>query len=137
MIPDARGGRMAVRFAHQNGDIASLFTDDLNQRDIAAFRGGLRYTGIADTTVALTGSCLRNEGNSPFYLVFNTPQFPISGTLTEPNSLTTPRRGSTDLGAAFRLLSAHFHQRLSAQQYKWTKEVRTYVSLAREHALQV
>lgn len=99
IIPDALDGRMAVRFAHQNGDIASLFTDDLNQRDIAAFRGGLRYTGIADTTVTLTGSYLRDEGNAPFYLVLNTPQFPISGTLTEPNSLTTQGGATLTVGS--------------------------------------
>lgn len=120
IIPDALDGRMAVRFAHQNGDIDSLFTDDLNQRDIAAFRGGLRYTGIADTTVTLTGSYLRDEGNAPFYLVLNTPQFPISGTLTEPNSLTT-QGGATltveRLFDSFRLtsISAYQHNRLSSE----------------------
>lgn len=89
IIPDALDGRMAVRFGHQHGDISSLFTDDLGERDIAAFRGGLRFTSIDNTTVTLTGSYLRDEGNAPFYLVRDTPNFPISGTLTEPNSVTT------------------------------------------------
>lgn len=114
MIPDALDGRMALRLAHQNGDVSSLFTEDLDKRDIAAFRGGLRFTGINDTTVTLTGSYLRDEGNAPFYLLLNTPQFPISGTLTEPNSVTT--QGGTTLTVerlfdSFRLTSISAYQR--------------------------
>lgn len=119
IIPDALDGRMAVRFGHQDGDVSSLFTDDLGERDIAAFRGGLRFTGIDNTTVTLTGSYLRDEGNAPFYLLRNTPQFPISGTLTEPNSVAT--QGGTTLTVerefdAFRFtsVSAYQHNELSS-----------------------
>lgn len=87
--PDRLDGRMAVRFGHQDGDISSLFTDDLGKRDIAAARGGLRYTGADNTTVTLSGSYLRDEGNAPFYLLRNTSRFPISGTLTEPKAVAT------------------------------------------------
>ncbi|SON57295.1 TonB dependent receptor family protein [Hartmannibacter diazotrophicus] len=120
IIPDALDGRMAVRFGHQDGDVSSLFTDDLGKRDIAAFRGGLRYTGIDDTTVTLTGNYLRDEGNAPFYLLRNTPGFPISGTLTEPKSVTT--QGGTTLTVerefdAFRFtsLSAYQHNELDSK----------------------
>lgn len=114
LIPDALDGRMALRFAHQDGDIASLFTEELGQRDVGAFRGGLRFTGIDDTTVTLTGNYLRDEGNAPFYLVLNTPQFPISGTLTEPDSVTT--QGGTTLTVerefeSFKLTSISAFQR--------------------------
>ncbi|MFG1202746.1 TonB-dependent receptor [Xanthobacter aminoxidans] len=113
IIPDTLDGRMAVRFGHQDGNVSSLFTDDLGVRDIAAFRGGLRFTGIGDTTITLTGSYLRDEGNAPFYLVRNTPQFPISGTLTEPDSATT--QGGTTLTVerkfdAFRFTSVSAYQ---------------------------
>ncbi|MBW9065816.1 TonB-dependent receptor [Rhizobium herbae] len=120
IIPDALDGRMAVRFGHQNGDVRSLFTDDLGERDIAAFRGGLRFTGIDDTTVTLTGSYLRDEGNAPFYLLRNTSRFPISGTLTEPKSVTT--QGGTTLTVehefdAFRFtsVSAYQHNELDSK----------------------
>lgn len=89
IIPDTLDGRVAVRFGHQNGDVDSLLTDDLGERDIAAVRGGLRFTGIDNTTVTLTGSYLRDEGNAPFYLLRNTSEFPISGTVTEPDSAAT------------------------------------------------
>ncbi|WP_083265379.1 TonB-dependent receptor [Sinorhizobium alkalisoli] len=113
IIPDALDGRMAVRFGHQNGDVRSLFTDDLGERDIAAFRGGLRFTGIDNTTVTLTGSYLRDEGNAPFYLLRNTSRFPISGTLTEPKSVAT--QGGTTLTVehefdAFRFTSVSAYQ---------------------------
>ncbi len=94
IIPDALDGRMAVRFGHQNGDVRSLFTDDLGERDIAAFRGSLRFTGLENTTITLTGNHLRDEGNAPFYLLRDTARFPISGTLTEPKSVTN-QDGST------------------------------------------
>ncbi|WP_145961043.1 TonB-dependent receptor [Sphingosinithalassobacter portus] len=89
IVPGTLDGRVAVRFGHRDGDVRSLFTDDLGKRDIAAFRGGLRFTGADDTTVTLTGSYLRDEGNAPFYLVRDTADFPISGTLTEPESVAT------------------------------------------------
>lgn len=120
IIPDALDGRMALRFGHQNGDVRSLFTDDLGERDIAAFRGGLRFTGIDDTTVTLTGSYLRDEGNAPFYLLRNTSRFPISGTLTEPKAVTT--QGGTTLTVehefdAFRFtsVSAYQHNELDSK----------------------
>lgn len=113
IIPDTLDGRMAVRFGHQDGDIRSVFTDDLGKRDIAAFRGGLRFTGIDNTKVTLTGNYLRDEGNAPFYLVRNTPRFPISGTLTEPKSVAT--QGGTTLTIehefdAFRVTSVSAYQ---------------------------
>lgn len=89
IITDALDGRMALRYGHQNGDVSSVYTDDLGKRDLGAFRGGLRFTGTDDTTVTLTGSYLRDEGNAPFYLLRDASHFPISGTLTEPASLTT------------------------------------------------
>lgn len=120
LIPDALDGRMAIRFGHQNGDVRSLFTDDLNKRDIGAFRGGLRFTGIDNTTVTLTGSYLRDDGNAPFYLLRNTSRFPISGTLTEPKSRTT--QGGATLTVehefdAFKLtsVSAYQHNELDSR----------------------
>lgn len=113
IIPDKLDGRMAVRLGHQSGDVSSLFTDDLGERDVAAFRGGLRFTGLGDTTVTLTASYLRDEGNAPFYLVRDTPQFPISGTLTEPASVAT--QGGANLTvehdfAGFRFTSVSAYQ---------------------------
>ena len=114
IIPDAIDGRMAIRFGHQDGNVDSLFTDDLNERDIAAFRGGLRFTGLDDTMITLTGNYLRDEGNAPFYLLRNTPGFPISGTLTEPKSVT--KQGGATLTVehefdAFRFTSVSAYQR--------------------------
>jgi len=113
IIDDTLDGRMAVRFGHQNGDVDSLFTDDLGERDIAAFRGGLRFTGTDDTTVTLTGSYLRDEGNAPFYLLRDRSHSPTSGTLTEPQSVTT--QGGTTLTVehefgAFRVTSVSAYQ---------------------------
>lgn len=113
IVPNALDGRMALRFGHQDGDVRSMFTDDLGKRDIAAFRGGLRFTGIDQTTVTLTGSYLRDQGNAPFYLLRNAPQFPLSGTLTEPKSMTT--QGGTTLTVerefdAFRFTSVSAYQ---------------------------
>ena len=120
IIPGALDGRMAVRFGHQDGDVRSLFTDDLNQRDIGAFRGGLRFTGIDNTTVTLTGNYLRDEGNAPFYLLRDRSRSPISGTLTEPKSVTT--QGGATLTVehefdAFRFtsVSAYQHNELDSK----------------------
>ena len=89
LIPGALDGRMAVRFGHQDGDIDSLFTEDLGKRDIGAFRGGLRFIGLENTTVTLSGSYLSDKGNAPAYLLRDAPDFPISGALTEPYAKTT------------------------------------------------
>ncbi|MEW9310634.1 TonB-dependent receptor [Labrys neptuniae] len=113
IIPGALDGRMAIRFGHQDGDVRSLFTDKLGERDIAAFRGGLHFTGIDNTTVTLTGSYLRDEGNAPFFLLRDTSRFPISGTLSEPSSRTT--QGGATLTVerefdAFRVTSVSAYQ---------------------------
>jgi iron complex outermembrane receptor protein len=89
IIPGALDGRMAVRFDHRDGDIKSLFTSDLGKADIGAFRGGLRFTGLDNTTVTLSGSYLNDQGNSPWYVMRDAPGFPISGTPSEPYSKNT------------------------------------------------
>ena len=114
LIPDTLDGRVAVRFGHQDGDVDSLFTDDLGERDIAAVRGGLRFTGLDNTTITLTGSYLRDEGNAPFYLLRNTPDFPLSGTLTEPNSEATQGGGTLTIEHEFDALR---FTSVSAYQY--------------------
>lgn len=120
IVPDTLDGRVAVRFGHQNGDVRSLFTDDLGERDIGACRGRLRFAGIENTTVTLTGSYLRDEGNAPFYLVRDAPRFPISGTLTEPKSATV--QGGTTLTVehafdafTFTSVSAYQHNELDSK----------------------
>lgn len=120
LIQDVLDGRMAVRFGHQNGDIRSLFSGELDKRDIEAFRGGLRFTGIEKTTVTLTGSYLHDEGNAPFYLLRNTPKFPISGTLTEPKSVTNQGDAALtvehEFGAfRFTSVSAYQHNELDSK----------------------
>ncbi|MES5100566.1 TonB-dependent receptor [Agrobacterium sp. BA1120] len=89
LIPDALNGRMAIRFNHYDGDIDSLFTDDLGARKIGAFRGGLQFNGLEDTTITLTGNYLRDDSNAPFSLLRGAPGFPISGVVTEPDYVTT------------------------------------------------
>lgn len=89
LIPDAVNGRMAVRFNNYDGDIDSLFTDDLGARKIGAFRGGLQFNGLEDTTITLTGNYLRDNSNAPFSLLSGAPGFPISGVVTEPDYVTT------------------------------------------------
>ncbi|MBD0417091.1 TonB-dependent receptor [Oryzicola mucosus] len=89
LIPDALNGRMAIRFNHFDGDIDSLFTDDLGARKIGAFRGGLQFNGLDDTTITLTGNYLRDNSNAPFSLLRGAPGFPISGVVTEPDYVTT------------------------------------------------
>lgn len=89
LIPDTLNGRMAIRFNNYNGDINSLFTDDLGARKIGAFRGGLQFLGLDDTTVTLTGNYLRDDSNAPFSLLRGAPGFPISGVLSEPDYVTT------------------------------------------------
>lgn len=89
LIPDALNGRMAIRFNHYDGDIDSLFTDDLGARKIGAFRGGLQFNGLDDTTITLTGNYLRDDSNAPFSLLRGAPRFPISGVVTEPDYVTT------------------------------------------------
>ncbi|WP_395452400.1 TonB-dependent receptor (plasmid) [Azospirillum melinis] len=120
IIADALDGRMALRLGHQGGDVRSLYTDDLGKRDIGAFRGGLRFTGSDDTTVTLTGSYLRDEGNAPFYLLRDASHFPTSGSLTEPKSMTT--QGGATLTVehqfdAFRVtsISAYQHNELNSK----------------------
>lgn len=94
LIPDSVNGRMAIRLNHYNGDINSLFTDDLGAREIGAFRGGLQFNGLEDTTITLTGNYLRDDSNAPFSLLRGAPGFPISGVVSEPDYVTT----HSDLG---------------------------------------
>ncbi|WP_375786964.1 TonB-dependent receptor [Bradyrhizobium sp. Pha-3] len=89
IVPGTLDGRMAVRFGHRGGDINSLFTNDLAKDDVAAFRGGLRFTGLDNTTITLTGTYLNDRGNAPWYLLRDAPGFPISGVLSEPSSKRT------------------------------------------------
>jgi len=89
LIPEALNGRMAIRFNHYDGDIDSLFTDDLGARKIGAFRGGLQFNGLDDTIVTLTGNYLRDDSNAPFSLLRGASGFPISGVVTEPDYVTT------------------------------------------------
>jgi iron complex outermembrane receptor protein len=89
LIPDSVDGRLAVRFTHMDGDIDSLYTDDLNARTIGAMRGGLRFTGLDDTSITVSGSYFRDKNTAPFYILGNTSGFPISGSLTEPQAVTS------------------------------------------------
>lgn len=89
IIPDALDGRVAVRFADEDGDIDSLNTDDLGARRIKAARGGVRFTGLEDTTISVTGSYLSDDTDSPIYVVRDQPGFPVSGLLTTPYAKTT------------------------------------------------
>lgn len=89
ILPDVLDGRIAVRFANEDGDIDSLNTDDLGARKIRAARGGFRFTGLDDTVISLTGSYLSDDTNSPVYVVRDAPGFPVSGLLTEPYAKTT------------------------------------------------
>ncbi|NTH16763.1 TonB-dependent receptor [Agrobacterium rhizogenes] len=89
LIPDSVDGRVAVRFTHMDGDIGSLHTDDLDARMIGAARGALRFTGLEDTTITLSGSYFRDKSTMPFYILGGTSGFPLSGTLTEPKAITS------------------------------------------------
>lgn len=94
LVPDALDGRIAVRFGHHDGNIHSLFTDDLGKRGIGAFRGGLRFTGLDNTPITISGTYLRDTENAPWYLLRNASGFPISGTRSEPYA-RTEQRGAT------------------------------------------
>ncbi|MRH98641.1 TonB-dependent receptor [Agrobacterium tumefaciens] len=89
IIPESVNGRLAVRFTHMDGDIDSLYTDDLNARMIGAVRGGLQFTGLDDTTITVSGSYFRDRNTAPFYVLGNATGFPLSGSLTEPENITT------------------------------------------------
>lgn len=120
ILPDTLDGRIAMRIGHQDGDIRSMVTDDLGQRDIVALRGGIRFTRFDRTVITLTGSYLRDQGNAPFYLVRDTPDFPISGTLTEPRSVTTQRGVTLKIEREFdafhfTALSAYQHNELESR----------------------
>lgn len=89
ILPGVLDGRIAIRYNSYDGDITSIHTDDLNKREIGAFRGGLRFTGADNTSVTLTQSYSHDKTNQPFYLLHGADNFPISGTLTEPNTKST------------------------------------------------
>lgn len=89
IVPGELDGRMAIRYGHEDGDVRSLYTDKLGKRNIGAFRGGLRFTGLDDTLVTLTGTYLHDQANAPLYLLRSASQFPTSGILTEPDSKVT------------------------------------------------
>lgn len=120
IVPDTLDGRMAIRFSNFDGDIDSLHTDDLGERKIGAFRGGLRFTNQDGTTVTLSGSYSRDQGNSPFFLLKDTPGFPISGSLTEPHQ--DVRQSGLTLNVqhefdSFRLTSITGYQRNTVDGY--------------------
>lgn len=94
LVPGTLDGRMAIRLGRQDGDIDSLFTQDLGKRDIGAFRGGLRFTGLDSTIITLSGTYLKDTENAPWYLMRKTPGFPISGVSAEPYA-RTEQQGAT------------------------------------------
>ncbi|WP_372387239.1 TonB-dependent receptor [Xanthomonas axonopodis] len=85
IVPGVLDGRMAVRFSHKDGDVRSVMTDKLNERNVGAFRGGLRFTGVDNTIVTLSADYMKDKGNPPFTLLRDAPDFPTSGTLSEPD----------------------------------------------------
>ncbi|WP_198680185.1 TonB-dependent receptor [Cupriavidus agavae] len=92
LIPDALDGRLAVQVANSNGDINSLATDRLGQRDVRGARGGLRWHD-GTNSVSVTGFYAKDRGNAPFFLLKDSSGFPVSGTMTMPTQDT--QRGGT------------------------------------------
>lgn len=121
LVPGVLDGRMAVRFSHKDGDVRSLTTNELNKRNVDAFRGGLRFTGIGDTIVTLSADYMNDRGNPPFTLLRDAPDFPTSGILSEPDLRTS--HGGTTLKVEhdaknfrFTSISAYQHNELKS----WT-----------------
>lgn len=131
IIPDTLNGRLALRFAHQDGTVPSVNTKDLNEHDVAAFRGGLRYVGFENTTITLSADYMQNEGNPPFTLLRGAPGFPISGILSEPELKMS--HGGVTLKAErefsrFTLTSISAYQRNSLKS--WTDTGDSLISAA-------
>lgn len=114
ILPGVLDGRMAVRYTNYDGDITGQHTDELNAREIGAFRGGLRYTGRDGTSVTLAQSYSHDQSNQPFYLLRDTENFPISGSLTEPDLTSTSAATTATLEHEFDALKL---TTVSAYQY--------------------
>ncbi|KVL94771.1 hypothetical protein WT02_18055 [Burkholderia stagnalis] len=120
IVPGQLDGRMAIRYGHENGDIRSLYTDKLGKRDIGAFRGGLRFTGLDDTLITVTGNYLHDQANSPLYVLRSASQFPTSGILTEPNLKTTQAGATVTVEHFFKnfqltSISSYQHNKLESE----------------------
>ncbi len=120
IVPGQLDGRMAIRYGHENGDIRSLYTDKLGKRDIGAFRGGLRFTGLDDTLITVTGNYLHDQANSPLYVLRSASQFPTSGILTEPDLKTTQAGATVTVEHFFKnfqltFISSYQHNKLESE----------------------
>ncbi|KVW77871.1 hypothetical protein WL00_35550 [Burkholderia cepacia] len=120
IMPGQLDGRMAIRYGHENGDISSRYTDKLGKRDIGAFRGGLRFTGLDDTIITVTGNYLHDQANSPLYVLRSASQFPTSGILTEPDLKTTQAGATVTVEHFFKnfqltSISSYQHNKLESE----------------------
>ena len=120
IVPGQLDGRMAIRYGHENGDISSRYTDKLGKRDIGAFRGGLRFTGLDDTIITVTGNYLHDQANSPLYVLRSASQFPTSGILTEPDLKTTQAGATVTVEHFFKnfqltSISSYQHNKLESE----------------------
>ena len=120
IVPGQLDGRMAIRYGHENGDISSRYTDKLGKRDIGAFRGGLRFTGLDDTLITVTGNYLHDQANSPLYVLRSASQFPTSGILTEPDLKTTQAGATVTVEHFFKnfqltSISSYQHNKLESE----------------------
>ncbi|WP_379071008.1 TonB-dependent receptor [Mesorhizobium sp. UC22_110] len=104
--PDILAGRGAVRLQKYDGDIPNPYLDkDLGGAKIGAARGTVRYTPDATWTIDVSGSYSRDQRNNPAYLLYNHPDFPLSGEDVEPKNLRTIAQGTINIRKDFENVS--------------------------------
>jgi iron complex outermembrane receptor protein len=98
IVPDKVAGRGVVRLQSFDGDVPNPYLgEDLGSAQIGAARGALRFTPDDSWTIDISGTYSRDDRANPAYILYDTPDFPISGEDVEPEQLRTIGQGTINI----------------------------------------
>lgn len=98
IVPDNVAGRGVIRLQKFDGDVPNPYLGkDLGGAKIGAARGALRFTPDDSWTIDISGTYSRDNRNNPAYVLYNAPDFPISGEDVEPEQMRTIGQGTISI----------------------------------------
>lgn len=98
VVPDLLAARGALRLQKYDGDIRNPYLgEDLGDASIGAGRGTVRYTPGDSWTIDVTGTYSRDKRANPAYVLYDHPDFPISGEDVKPENLRKIAQGTVNI----------------------------------------
>ncbi len=87
LIPRVLAGRLALRLSTIDGFVPNTLTgNDLGEQDVFSGRGTLRFTPSLTTAITLSFSADHDKRTFPFFLLRNTPEFPVASYVDDNRS---------------------------------------------------